>query len=1318
MKNKKIVIPVTESQKRLWAIQNLDEVSVQYNSCFSLTLSGSVSIERIRKVFEGIVNRHCAFKTAFLSINEAILFEEVSLDFRYEDLRDSPSLSEDDLIAELKKRCEIPFDLKQAPLARVHLLQLQNETFLLLFVAHHIVTDAASFGVIVAEMKSDYADLKIITEDDRESYLNYQNENQFENKKSLSFWTKQMESAAILDFPTDYPRNTQEAHMIEYLFDIEPRYISQIHDAAKSFQTSSFKYLLACYVILLHRYTLQDHFIVGVPTHGRQNPELQNKAGFFVKLLPVHFHIDSNMSFSGLLQHVTAQLNAAVAHQDVPYMDLLNLLELSRDAVHDPLFNNHFNIGMFDTFCNIEFSGIKAHYFWSSSGFAHCDFGMLINKLNERYQLSFKYDGNLFDHSTIQRLALHWLNIISETLSNPDQLVTQIQFLNTQEYASRRQFKSAVNPDQDIEKNILEVFDRHQRTFPHRLAVICEEDSLTYAELYQKTNQLAAYLSETYQISKNDKVAVLFGHEMNLLVSLLAIIRCGATYVSIDSNYPPNRIQHILEDCQARLVITTDQWIHSLKKCEGNYFDDTTFMGAPCLLLDKVTFPEHHAVPADPNLQPDDLVYIVYTSGTTGKPKGVKTTHQGLLNLARFEQKALGLNGADCRILQFAATGFDAFAWEWSSSVYSGATLIFSRHIGVGDELSEVINHFNITHITLPPSILKTLHAEENTCLKTVVVAGEACTPEIINDWHKQVNLINAYGPSENTVCSTLFNCTPDYPAATIGKPIDDVDVFILDKYTNQVPIGVVGEIHLGGANLSPGYLNQPGLTAEKFISITQNHQQIRVYKSGDLGKYLPDGNIVFSGRKDFQIKLRGFRIELGDILVQFSRMTGIEQAEVLFIDDNQKSPYLAAFIVFSDKAVLSTEVSPRIDLIKEQLKKQLPGYMVPERIMAISAMPLTDNKKINREKLLDELRNYQCDTSNTVQMTETEEVLLQLWKAVLHREDISLDANFFDIGGHSLSASNLAEKIKKEFNIKFRPIDLYHYPSIKQLAKTLHSNKTHNPLLVPLAVNAHETDIFCLHPIGGNVLCYLPLAKKLSNYANVWGISADHSMHKKEELSIYTMATDYFNAIKSKQKDGPYHLVGYCMGGIIAYELAKIFQANGDEIAQLTIVDSYMPEEIQRVGLLSSERDFIILFLRMALVTAKKIDIMEQSIAQINASANPLAILVTLLEINQIYHGHCSIEEISLMLEALKANYHALINYTFSSPETLMNGLFVYSEKTIAEVEGYEDSLFKKPIFNNMHEMLVAPCNHEQIMLEDYLDYWVDDCFKELKNK
>ncbi|MBY0379862.1 MAG: amino acid adenylation domain-containing protein, partial [Burkholderiales bacterium] len=682
--------------------------------------------------------------------------------------------------------------------------------------------------------------------------------------------------------------------------------------------------LLAAVQVLMHCYTNEDDIIIGTPCSGRHYPEVNNLLGFFVNIVAIRNNFSKNPTFIDHLKTVRANVLAAYDNHDVPFEHVVDKLNIKRNLNYHPIFQVAFLLQNSNS-NQLDLTRLQAEYITPNFNVSNLDLRIIAQEKNNGINVSFDYSVDLFTEPMIARMASHFLNILSCIMQEANQKIGDIEFITKEEKKLLLDWSTTKN--KKINKNFIELFEKQVEVMPNKTALVFSNQKMTYRELNDKANQFAKFIKIKVTIAREQLVAIAIEKSFEFIISIIGILKAGAAYLPLDLSSPKERIQHILSDAKPILIITTKRLTH--------LFSD--FIGNVLFLEEQIeNISQYSKKNLLTNIVLTDLAYVIYTSGSTGKPKGVMIEHKGISNLAVYQSQVFGIN-QNSNVLQFAPTSFDASVSEWCTSLATGATLYLPAAQVSNDSLINILSRNPITHVTLPPSVANVLPTEVINALHTLIIAGEGYSNELISKFSNKLNLINAYGPTELTVCATSTSELAKHPINNIGKPLSNICVYILDKYRRLCPIGAIGEIYIGGVGLSRGYINQPELTTELFLlNPFTNDPADKLFKTGDLGYYQPDGSIQFSGRVDHQVKIRGFRIELSEIENSIKSFGFIQTCFVTSTQNLKRHKQLVAYLVFKENLKDLEKINNYITEVKQGLKEHLPAYMYPHFVIPI----------------------------------------------------------------------------------------------------------------------------------------------------------------------------------------------------------------------------------------------------------------------------------------------------------------------------------------------------------------------------------------------
>jgi amino acid adenylation domain-containing protein len=1049
-------------QQRLWFIDQLEPGSAYYNIPSTIRLHRALDPDLFERSLLHIISRHEILRTRLISRAGQPRQEILpSMDFKVEkiDLRSLPAAQKETTWKAIaRSEAQIPFNLTRPPLLRVRLIRLEEEEWMILLTAHHVVVDGWSLDIFLREVSQTYIRLENNQEPDLPALpVQYADYAAWQRRylqdaalrMDLDYWKEQLAGApGLLELPTDHARpsvKTSSGGTVS--FTIGPELLGQLRQILSGERVTLYMLLLAAFQVLLYRYSGQDDILVGSASANRPLPELENLIGCFANMLVMRGRLEGNPRFCDFLSAVRETALAAYAHQDAPFEMIVDALQPERSLSYTPVFQVGFDVRS-PLWSAQPSSAFNAEGVETDSGIAIYDLLLSIQEQPGGLQGSLEYCTDLFERARIERMITHYLAILASICADVEEPVDSLNLLSEEERHRLLVDWNQTAAPEPPGGSVLARFHEAAAAHPKRIAVEFEQQALTYQELDRQTDILAAYLRGV-GIEAETPIGVMTTRSPELVIAILGILKAGGAYLPLDLTYPIERLQFMLQDSGTHLVIT-----------QKEVFAETAWLPCQALCLDThwdqiKTLAQKNSLPPAP--APEQLAYIIYTSGSTGKPKGTALEHRGLANLSCFQQRTFDIDGLS-RILQFSPLSFDASVWEVFMALANGATLVLAPRDRIANpiELARLLQEKRITTVTLPPSMLSLLPNDDLPDLRTVIAAGEACSREIVARWARGRSFFNAYGPTETTVCATIarIEATPAVLAderIPIGHPIDNFQAYILNRAHRPVPTGVSGELCIGGIGVARGYLNRPELNREKFISDPFSRRPgARLYCTGDRVRYRPDGSLEFLGRMDDQVKVRGFRIELGEVEAELRACPEIRDAAVVVRAPGTSESRLEAFVVYhqADTQVGgdgdSETVPAQEATIRARLRARLPEYMIPSVILSLPALPLSPSGKIDRKALLAQgsallaQKLEQNEAEFTPPSNEIERQLVQFCSELLDLERVSVSANFFEIGGHSLLATQLVSRIREEMNVELPLRALFEQPTITALAEAI----------------------------------------------------------------------------------------------------------------------------------------------------------------------------------------------------------------------------------------------------------------------------------------
>ncbi|MFK1164212.1 pyoverdine non-ribosomal peptide synthetase PvdD, partial [Pseudomonas aeruginosa] len=1050
------------AQERQWFLWQLEPESAAYHIPSVLRLRGRLDLDALQRSFDSLVARHETLRTRFrLDGDEARQEIAASMALPLDIVALGP-LEEGALARQVETTIARPFDLERGPLLRVSLLRLAEDDHVLVLVQHHIVSDGWSMQVMVEELVQLYAaysrGLEVALPALPIQYADYALWQRSwmeagEKERQLAYWTGLLGGEQpVLELPFDRPRPVRQSHRgAQFILELDIDLSQALRRVAQQEGATAFALLLASFQALLYRYSGQADIRVGVPIANRNRVETERLIGFFVNTQVLKADLDGRMGFDELLAQARQRALEAQAHQDLPFEQLVEALQPERSLSHNPLFQVLFNYqseargnGQAFRFDELQMESVQF-----DSRTAQFDLTLDLTDEEQRFCAVFDYATDLFDASTVERLAGHWRNLLRGIVANPRQRLGELPLLDAPE---RRQTLSEWNPAQReyaVQGTLQQRFEEQARQRPQAVALILDEQRLSYGELNARANRLAHCLIAR-GVGADVPVGLALERSLDMLVGLLAILKAGGAYLPLDPAAPEERLAHILDDSGVRLLLTQGHLLERLPRQAG----------VEVLAIDGLVLDGYAESDPLPTLSADNLAYVIYTSGSTGKPKGTLLTHRNALRLFSATEAWFGFDERDVWTL-FHSYAFDFSVWEiFGALLYGGCLVIVPQWVSRSPEdFYRLLCREGVTVLNQTPSAFKQLMAmacsadmaTQQPALRYVIFGGEALDLQSLRPWFqrfgdRQPQLVNMYGITETTVHVTYRPVSEaDLEGglvSPIGGTIPDLSWYILDRDLNPVPRGAVGELYIGRAGLARGYLRRPGLSATRFVpNPFPGGAGERLYRTGDLARFQADGNIEYIGRIDHQVKVRGFRIELGEIEAALAGLAGVRDAVVL-AHDGVGGTQLVGYVVAD-----SAEDAERL---RESLKRHLPDYMVPAHLMLLERMPLTVNGKLDRQAL------PQPDASLSQQAyrapgSELEQRIAAIWAEILGVERVGLDDNFFELGGHSLLATRVISRVRQEQQLDASLKALFERPVLKAFAQGL-ERTTDAVSTIPLA--------------------------------------------------------------------------------------------------------------------------------------------------------------------------------------------------------------------------------------------------------------------------
>ena len=1058
--------PLSRGQKALWLIHQLQPKNPAYYIVRAMRICGEVNIPALEKAFQGLVDRHAALRTTFTICNGEPV-QKISQRDRVCFSLESASLWSEKLLREkMYEAATLPFDLERGPLFRVNLFERPVGEYTMLLSIHHLVADFWSLAILVnelgllysAELQGRKAELPLIRENYHD-YIRWQEKmlSGHEGEKIGEYWKQQLSGELpVLNLSTDRPRlpvQTYNGRTIS--FDIHSETLQSIKGVAANTGSSLYMVLLAAFQVLLHRYIGQDDILIGSPAAGREKAGFSNTVGYFTNPLVMRARFFKGQTFIEFLKEVRKTVVDAYRYQNYPFATLVENLRPDRDPSRSPVFQVMFTLqkaqllddkglslfALGESGASMETGELKLESLELEMRTSQFDLAVSIAEAGGRLAVSIEYNSDLFNEATINRIARHYGNILSEVAAAPGKAISEISFLDKAERDLLLTGWNDTCTDIPYELCIHDLFEKQAVSRPEEIAALFVNEDISYGELNHRAESLARFLKKL-GVENNSIVAIYMDRSLDMLVGLLGVLKAGGAYLPLDITYPRERLKYMIDDAGPMVLLT-----------KSSLREDAAVYGTGIVCMDEEW--GEVCIEASENgaktISQEDLAYIIYTSGSTGKPKGVGITHRSVVNFLFSMRKKPGFSEKDT-LLSVTTLSFDIVALELFLPLICGGRVVIvpREEISDGAKLIRLIERYSATVMQATPATWKLmLDAGWNGCRNLkILCGGEMLSRELANQLLDRCDsLWNMYGPTETTIWSAVCKIESTDGPVPIGRPIDNTQIYILDSEMEPVPIGVTGELYIGGQGLSPGYFNRPEMTEERFVpNRFDSSASSRIYKTGDLARYLSDGNIEVLGRVDHQVKIRGFRIELGDIEAALDKHPSINESIVSVYEVSADDKRLAAYYTGTGGRPL-----PAGEL-RNSLKERLPESMIPSFFIPLEYIPLTPNGKIDRKALPPPVNpEILLQGIYRAPEDEIEETIAIIWKEVLRVDKIGADDRFFDIGGHSLLLASVFNKVKRTLDTALisdlTMVDMFKYPTIRSLASFLKKKKEGNLL-------------------------------------------------------------------------------------------------------------------------------------------------------------------------------------------------------------------------------------------------------------------------------
>ena len=1138
---------VSLSQRGMWFVQRMDPDTRLYNYAFTYHLRGPLEISRLIRVLEELVARHEALRTTFHELDGEpvqLIHATWPVEVRVEDISEIPvSDRESHVLRNAVEERPLAFDLAKGPLVRFALYHNAEDEVYAVLHWHHLIMDGMAFKNLWTEFGTIHEALRSGTNlpnpVQQPADIGHAQRALLQGEfleSQLAYWREHLSGTLPrLDLPLDKARPVVQSHTgrSSKIFSVPQEIALPFKALTEQENTRLYASMLAAFYILLYRYTGNEDMVIGFPVACRKNPPAWDVVGHFVNLLPFRTHLHGELSFREVLARVRETITKGLAHQFVPLDLIVNAVNPPRVTGRGILFDAVFAFQSVAVY-EMSFGDIKMKRIENDPGMAHADLMAWIEDRPDGFYGWFDFDTDLFEKPTIDAMVCAYTDLIATLTREPDKPIGALSLTpwDTTGLAQWNDTGMPFSSDQTLADLVTEWAERD----PQRAAVGNEQVSYTYAMLDGCANQIAHHLLRL-GATREQTVVLALESGPDLIVALLGILKAGCTFLAIDTAYPAERLSFMLEDSGCRFVLATSE-------TAGRLPDHTAC--TICLDVEASAIAKEPTTPVTRRATPSTLAYIIYTSGSTGRPKGVGIEHAGLTSFACWLRDQYPLTRGE-RVLQFASPSFDAFVLETAWAMASGAELRFvdweTRRSP--EWLAQHLQKEQIAGTLLPPAMLRLMPTQGLDALRILFTGGDVCSVDLVAKWAQGRDFYNAYGPSECTIAATVHKCLPEqvYHSVPIGRAIGNTRLYVVDTQLQPVPPGMPGELCIAGICVGRGYLNRPELTAERFVVLSNGE---RVYRTGDRVRFLPNGEVEFMGRTDWQVKVRGFRIELEEIEALLRGCLGVQDAAVAAVDDAAGEKQLAAYVV-----------APGIEAetLRGALRNHLPAFMIPGAFLFLDALPLAASGKVDRKAL--PAPSFQAVPVAGIRIaprTAVEERVAVQWKDVMKSTEVGVSEHFFDCGGSSLLLVQLLSRLNREFSVTISIREAFENPTIAALAamiERLQSGESplspvrapeQSPLVVVMRDTGTRPPLFLLPPAGGVNTAYYALGRELGVDQPVYSFYDPYVLRDGKPCNTIEEAAAYYaDAIKAIHPEGCHYLMGWSFGATMALEVAQV---------------------------------------------------------------------------------------------------------------------------------------------------------------------------------
>ncbi|MDZ7923824.1 MAG: amino acid adenylation domain-containing protein [Marinagarivorans sp.] len=1171
----------TVGQQALWVLHSSFPENAAYNIAFCARIEGNLNVDALKRALQALVQRHSALRARFV-FRDGHLQQEIAgfRELPWQEIYAS-TLSDSALNERIQRDHKRPFKLGHEIPIRARLYRSNETRHVLLIDIHHIAFDAWSMWITADELFKLY---------ERESgrgqplpplvarFEDYAQEQQQRwsgpaGDQQLAFWRKRLEGIVQpVAFPSIRARGDDATPQgASYFFTVNAALCHQAKQLAAQLSITPFTLYLGVMFVALQRYTGQEDLTLGFPSSGREQPSYQGVVGYFVNPVLLRAQVVDHRSFKQLAEHLRLQVMDSLAHQEYPYVKLVEQLKVPKEPGRTPLFQVLFNYyrpqslaqSLDDAMTCEGWPLGDLRVFQCPIHQQEGQFEIALDFLDTGTQVQgvLRYRSDLYDEPYISTLSQHYVNLLKAIVANPDLPLSQLAMLDAGEQQQIIVDWNSTTQEPVPSGRLFDPFLAQAARTPDAIALIHGSVQLSYQDVLQRASGFAHQLQASGVVPESC-VAICLERSIEMLVAVLGVQLAGGAYVPLDASSPNERLLGIIEQCRAQVLVTRSARATELAGAASHTFS-----------IDSLAAIEPSTLLPSCDAKPDNLAYIIFTSGSTGTPKGVMIEHRSALNTVLDINQRYGVNAEDT-LIGLSSLGFDLSVYDIFGALAAGATLVIPDHgrAAEPDHWLNLLQNHQVTVWNSAPIMMEMLvaklrlsHRALPAALRLVMMSGDwipVGLPDQIR-LHSQGNptLISLGGATEAAIWSIGFPIDvihPDWKSIPYGKPLARQRFHVLDSQLNPVPVGVVGELYIGGVGVARGYLGRADLTQERFIPDPFGSANDRLYRTGDIGRYLPCGNIEFMGRIDSQVKIRGYRVELGEIEACLSRIPEVAEAVVVAREIHAGIKDLVGYIV-----PRHSQCAPRTADLQDRLRQSLPEYMVPVAFVNIDHFPMTANGKLNRDALpLPQWNASALDKTSVAPRNELEQLLCQLWGKTLKVESVGIHDSFFDLGGQSLLAVTLLANIGQALARELTLDALLHAPTVAEMAEWLQQDDKGSEILARMRKGDGQAPLFCIHPVGGNILAYRELTERLAPGYAIYGIrSLGLRTGETRVLDLTRMAEIYLQEIRKVCPTGPYRLLGWSLGGIIALEIASRLEAQGETVELLTLIDSYAQE-------------------------------------------------------------------------------------------------------------------------------------------------------------